>query len=285
MNRKTAAIIAISNLCLTLVFYLSTAWGENMVSPIAGIDQMIEKFEDDRPMTEEKKAELNLAESKFIESLNNGVIKVHREGWMMDANYCSSLDTISLAEKCFSDAIFSIEMGLFATHEEIAFMRLRVSHKGFAELFERTDMWEGILAVYEMLYSKIDPKSELSDIVQASTGLDSLENLYFFPPFKTQLKGREQIFLDANLKALKQYRQFVNNFDQYKGEARIPFYRSPTSVAKVALMLHERLNPQKYNEILPKLTALRFSRDQKIEDIERYLDHVIPAIEMGLSGK
>jgi hypothetical protein len=284
MNRKTA-IIAISNLCLTFILNLSTAWGENMVSPIAGIDLMIEKFENDQPMTEEKKAELDLAESRFVESLNNGVINIHREGWMMDTNYCSSLDTISLAEKCFSDAIFSIEMGLFATHEEIAFIRLKISHKKFAELFERTDMWEGILAVYAMLCSKIDPKSELSDIVQASTGLDSLENLYFFPPFKTQLKGREQIFLDANVKALKKYRQFANNFDQYKGGARIPFYRSPTSIAKVALILHERLNPQKYREILPELTALRFSRDQKIEDIECYLDLVIPAIEMGLSGK
>ncbi len=285
MNRKDTAIIVIINFCLTVVFCLPIAWGEHMVSPAAGIDQMIEKFEENRPMSEEKKAELAVVESKFVENLKNGTIILGRENWMMDASYCQSIDTVALAKKCFSDAIFSIEMGIFATHEEIAFMRLRVSHKGFAELFERPDMWKGIFAVYEMLYSKIDPKSELRGIVQASTGLDSLENLYFFPPFNAQVKGREQIFLNANLEALKRYKQFVKNFDQYKGAARIPFYSSPASVAKVALMLHERLNPQKYNEILPELSALRFSREQKMEDIERYLNFVIPAIENGMFSK
>lgn len=285
MNRKTAAMIVISNLCLTLIFFLSTAWGENMVSPIVGIDQMIEKFGDNRPMTEEKKAELSLAESRFVENLNNGVIRIHREDWELDTNYCKSLDTISLAKRCFSGPSFTVEMSAFSTREEIAFMRLRISHGGFAELFERDDMWEGILAVYEMLDLKIDPNSEFKDIFHASITHDYFTNMYFFPPFKNQLKGREQLFLDANLKAMKRYRHFLKNFNQYKGEARIPFYRSPFSVARVALMLHESLNQQNYIEIIPKLRDVRFSREQKMVDIEHYLDLVIPAIELGLSGK
>jgi hypothetical protein len=250
-----------------------------MVSPTVGMDRMIVKFKDYQPTIDAH--DLELLEAQFEEYLNDGVIKIHREDWELDTEYCKGLDTITLAKKCFSSVTFSIQMGLFAGREEIAFMRLRVSHAGFAELFERDDLWKGILAVYDMLDTKIDPNSELNDIIHASTTHDALSNMYFFPPFKNQLKGREQLFFDANLKTLKMYRYFLKNIDQYKGKAKIPFYRSPFTVARVALMLQESLNQQKYDEIISEISEVRFTQKQKMADIEYYIDLVIPAIEMG----
>lgn len=59
------------------------------------------------------------------------------------------------------------------------------------------------------------------------------------------------------------FRQFIKNFDQAEVGIGIPFYRSPMTIAKIALMLHERLNPKQYKAIIPMLSAIRFSQEQK----------------------
>ncbi len=287
MIMKKVTLIAVLNFGLLFAALNPIAWGQKLVvSPTVGIDNMIEAFKDDKPRISTR--DLEDQEAIFREALKNGVIKLRREDWELDTEYCKGLDTITLAKKCFSDSSFSLEMMLFAGREEMAFMRLRVAHGGFAELFKRDDMWKGILAVYDMLDTKIDPNSEYRDLIRASTTHDALANMYFFPPFKKQLKGREQLFFDANLKTLKRYRYFSKNIDQYidgyNDKVNLPFYREPFTVAYVALMLHESLNQKHYNEIMPKLSEVRFTREQKMADIEHYLDIVIPALETGVSG-
>jgi len=64
-------------------------------------------------------------------------------------------------------------------------------------------MWEGIIHSYEYLSSKLNTESDLVTIISISGNLYALQKCYSFPEFKEQVKGREKIFLAANLKALK----------------------------------------------------------------------------------
>jgi hypothetical protein len=261
-------------------FCVHAAWGEVMVAPAAGIDQMIQRF-DEVSMTEEKKEELKRIELKYLDMKSRGETLWKAEDWMKPENYYKGLDTEALARECFSRSTFAVEMIAFAGHEEVAFVRLKVMHNGFAELFSRSDMWKGILAVYEMLISNLDPMNDTKDVVRAALSLHSLENLYFFYPFKTQIKGHEELFLEANVGALKRFSWFIAN----RSNGKIPFYVEPFTVASVALMLQQQINPQNYNEIIPELSAVRFTNEQNKEDIKKYLDLAIPSLERGMHGR
>ncbi len=284
MNRKATAMIVIMNFCLTVVFCPPIAWGEHMVNPSAGLSRIINEFEEDQAETSELKIELANQELKLLDAKRSGTTMWGSEKWMKDSNYYKSLSTVPLAKECFSQGIFWAEMMLF-DNSEFAFQRLKIMHNGYSELFKRKDMWKGILAVYEMLYSKIDPKSELKEIVEASRGLDSFQKLYGFPQFKKQIKGREEVFLNANLNALKRFRWYIEEYDPEKIGTNMPFYCAPCSVADVALMLMKQVNYRKYAEIIPEIIDIRWSQEQKIGDVKSFFDQVITALEESLPDK
>lgn len=248
-----------------------------LVAPAYGIDQMIKKF-NQKTVSLEREQEYEKIRSHFIDMKDRGEISIPASLIKPSGHY-ASLDTETLARECFSGSYFANIMGVYATHEDVAFIRLRVFHDGFAELFSRSDMWKGILSVYKMLVKNLDPKMAKIDIINTTTTLDSLTHLYFFPPFKEQLYGREEIFLEANLEALKRFKSFIENYHPTGSMMKIPFYREPFSVARVALMLQQRTNPQNYYAIIPDLAGVRFSSEQKTTDIKKYLDLVIPALE------
>ena len=276
MNRKYRGTFFTFFLICTTVFCVHNALGQVLSGRAFEVEQMIREYDRNSTVSEKK---ITSAESRFRDHLDKGLIKPHRDPWMLDEDYCKNLGTVSLAKKCFSDGIFEIEMGLFASYREIAFMRLRVSHKGFAEFFKRPDMWKGVLFLYEMVSSGLDPDNELDNIMSAAGVARSLENFYFFQPFKNQIKGREKIFLEANIRVLKQFKRFIEQADWDRLGTKLPFYGSPSVVADVALMLDAKTDPRHYAEIITEISAFRFGKEQKLEEVKQYLDVVIPALE------
>lgn len=274
--------IAMILLLLCAFSLLRVAFGQTgravIVVPALDVHGMVERFEKTSEAAWETD-EIKRLEKKYMDMNRNGETRWPSEDWLKLASYYQGLDTETLAKECFSKPTFYIEMALYADHEEAAFVRLKVMHNGFAELFERPDMWKGILAVYGMLTSKIYPGAERGDVLFASATLDSLRELYFYYRFNAQVTGREKVFLDANVEALKAFRRFANSS---KSMQETPFYRSPFVVASVALMLQQRTNPRNFDEMIPQLSAVCFSQEQRLEDIKYYLDLAIAALEKGM---
>ena len=280
MIRKTLRSVFTFMLVFMAVSCVHAAWGEVMVAPTLGIEQMINKF-NEVSMAESKDEELKKIKLKYIDMKNRGEISLPEE-CVKPPSYFQGMDTESLAKECFSSGLFAAEMLAFAGKEEVAFIRLEIMHNGFAELFNRPDMWKGVLAVYEMLISNLDPQGEKNDVFSSALFLHALKQLYFFNPFKKQINGNEKIFLEVNLKALKRFRWFIENSHLSRFEPKIPFYVEPFTVVSVALMLQHKVNPKNYDDIISQLSSVRFTTEQNKDDIKYYLDMAIPAIEKGM---
>jgi hypothetical protein len=213
-------------------------------------------------------------ERALLEMKKNGETMWNAEKWMKPPEYYASLSTSTLAQQCFEKPIFGFEMGIFDDNR-FGFQRLRILHNGFAELFHREDMWKGILAAYDHMSSRIVPGSDLTTIVSISVNFDEMGALYQLPAFKKQVEGREAIFLAANLRAVKQYRRCLDNYVPEK----IGFYCEPCSVAEVALMLAEKIDPKRFAEVAPAIQNVRWTKAQDIEDLKKYLDLVIKSLD------
>ncbi|MBN2589161.1 MAG: hypothetical protein JXA96_04825 [Sedimentisphaerales bacterium] len=249
-----------------------------IVRPVGGLEELIEKYENGTKMPEFQIRGFEQLREKYLDAKKNGQTRWNSQNWMKDPNYYKSLDTLKLAEECFSGSLFANEMGIY-NDPAVGLESLKIFHNGFAELFNREDMWKGILHVYDVLSLKLDPKADLRQIVMASGQLDAIYKLYSFSPLREQAKGQEKILLDANFRTLKRFVWYIENYDSEKMGGSSGFFCEPCSVAQVALMLAKQVNAQKYNEIINPITSVRCTREQKIPELKAFLELVISSLE------
>ncbi len=280
MNMKLLVVCSVISLSLSFILYLPITWGkgDSTISPTAGLNSLINNYEDKLPQTKKRDNTLTQHRIKLLDSKFNGESLWGADEWMKELSHYNKLDTISLALEFFSRGIFSSEMMAFDNYE-YAFQRLEVMHNGFQELFQRSDMWQGIIEVYNYYTSKLSADAHFKDVVFASSGLGSLQYLYYYDNFKDQVKGREAIFFKANLNALKQFQYYLENYSSEKIGTELPFYSAPSSVSNVALMLHKQVDNKKFLSIKADISAIRWEKEQNIEDVRRFLDTVIKALE------
>jgi hypothetical protein len=255
------------------------------VSPTLGLDDLIKAFEEDVIRTAERTAEETLDFQatiyKMRKSRDKGETKWGSEKWMKPPEYYRNLDTVKLVEDCFSRPIFALEMQIYE-NPIIGYHSLKIFHNGFTELFEREDLWRGLLHIYDVLSAKISAESDLSTIMSASDHLRAIEKLYMTSPFREQVKGREKEFLVANLKVLQRYKKYLEEYDYQKlgtEEGSAGVFGEPCSVARVALMLAKQVNPSQYARIEPAITNVRWPMQQRIEDLKSFIDLVTTSLE------
>jgi hypothetical protein len=250
------------------------------VSPTLELDDLITSFEEEIIEESEEQSNFTIEIMKLKDYKKSGWTMWGSEKWMKDLDYYKSLKTTELAEECFSRPTYSFEVTIF-DDQRIGLERLRIFHNGFQVLFQRNDMWEGILHTYEYLSSKLNLESDLSTIVIASGSLDALRVLYSFPEFKEQVKGREEMFLSANIRILKKFAWYLENYDLKKlGTGGSPgFFREPCSVAQVALMLTKQVDPQRYNSIESEIKNVRWSEEQNVQDLKEFIKLVLDRLE------
>lgn len=250
------------------------------VSPTFELDDLITSFEEEIIKESEEQFNFALEIMKMKDYKKNGGTMWDSEKWMKDLDYYKSLKTTELAEECFSRATYSFEVSIF-DDPRIGLERLRIFHNGFQVLFQRNDMWEGILGAYEYLSSQLNLESDLRTIVRVSGTLDDLRVLYGFPEFKEQVKGREEMFLSANLRVLKKFAWYLENYDPKKlGTGGSPgFFGEPCSVAQVALMFTKQVDPQRYNSIKSEIKSVRWPEEQNIQDLKEFIKLVLDRLE------
>jgi hypothetical protein len=114
--------------------------------------------------------------------------------------------------------------------------------------------------------------------VDASLPLDELSKLYCLPPLKEQVKGREDLFLAAHVRALRRFQHYVDTFKPREGWKTPGFFREPCSVAQITLLLAKQVDPKGYDKIMPALSTVRWSREQHIEDLKTFIDLVLDSL-------
>jgi len=247
-----------------------------VVNPISKLDELIRRYMNQL----EYQRNIDQMTLELLKLKDSGHTNWGSQNWMKDPNYYRSLNTFQLVEDCFSRPIFAFEMTIH--NDPIAgFENLRIFHNGFAELFNRKDLWKGILYLYKHLSSKLDTQADLEQIVTTSGHFDALERLYGLSPFREQVKGREGLFLAANLRAIKRFRWYLDNYDAQKlGTEGTPgFFGEPCQVVIVALMLAKQVDPKKYNSIEPEITSVRWTKEQDVQQLKDFLDLVITDLE------
>jgi len=257
---------------------LASSESARMVSPTYELAELIERFEKDY-MTGEQKASLAVARTEWLNLKKSGYTRWGSENWMKDPDYYKSLNTSELVEECFSRAIFKNETSIY-NEPFFGLESLRIFHNGFAELFRREDLWKGILHLYEHLSSKLTREADLMQIVTVSGHFDELRKLYILSPLKEQVKGRERIFLAANLRVLKRFQWYLGNYDPERlGTGGSPgFFREPCSVARVALMLAKQVEPRRYLQIEPAITRVRWTKEQNPADLRSFINLVVTSL-------
>lgn len=249
------------------------------VSPTLELDDLIKSYEEEIIKESEKELAFALEMKKLEKSKKKGDTLWNSENWMKDIDYYKSLKTSDLVEECFERPIFHFELGLFED-PQLGVERLRMFHNGFQVLFQRDDMWEGIIHTYEYLSSKLNNESDPKTIIKVSRNLAALGKLYGISEFKEQIRGREEVFLAANMKVLKQFSSYIDNFDPIKvGRKKPSFFAEPCIVAQVAMMLAKQINPQRYNSIESKITEIRLPEEQNIQDVKQFINLVIESLE------
>jgi len=202
--------------------------------------------------------------------------------WMKDRDYYRALRTPELAEACFDGerAILGCEMMGF-DDPRFAYVRLKVMHNGFAELFGRGDMWQGVLHAYDVLSRKIVPEATLRTIVRVSMELDGMTRLLTLPPLIAQVKGRERLFLKGHLKMLERYARFIDRFDPERIGSPTPFYREPCEIARTAVLLSKEVDPSAYASCTENMRKFTWPPPpiQEIEAVRKYIS--IPLSRLG----
>lgn len=249
-----------------------------MVSPTFELDAMISKYESDGTRSTREQVDLAESELRWQEWKRQGKTMWGSETWMKEPEYYQKLDTLKLAEECFERPTFGFQMTIY-DNPQYGFITLKIMHNGFAELFQREDMWKGILHVYEQLSLELKPENNLGKIIEVSLNLFALHRLYELSEFKGQVRGREELFLRANIEVLKQYSSFIDSFDPEKIGTPTPFFTEPVAVARVALMLHKQVNPSQYDKTEPVIKPIRWSQQQNMSDVKQFIDLVIKQIE------
>ena len=102
--------------------------------------------------------------------------------------------------------------------------------------------------------------------------------LYGLSPLREQVKGKEEVFLAANLHTLKKFVWYLDNYDSEKMGGSPGFFREPCTVAQVALMLAKQVNPKKYAEIITPIKSIHWTQEQKVPELKAFLELVISSL-------
>ena len=266
--------------CTSCPAHIATQKSEQVVDPTYELGDIVESVQNELIQKGERLVMYSETEQRWREYRRNGGTSWGSENWMKAPEYYRKLDTPALALECYDEeSVFPFEVSIY-NDPQFGFIHMKVMHDGFAELFQRPDMWKGLLAVYREKASKLNPDADLDTIVSASMTLDSLRVLYTMPEFKPQFKGREKEFLQAHVEVLKKYRDYIDKFDPEKVGSPTPFFGEAGSVGRVALLLLEQVDPSAYARVEPIVRRLKWPEKQDMKDIRNFLEIVIPAADI-----
>ena len=198
---------------------------------------------------------------------------------------CAKMTTPELAKVCFETSIFS-RLQLIYNRPITAFIVAKVRYPCYEELFNRDDLWKGVLEAYSLYSSGLDPKGEPNDVIDAVMGLINLPLFFQYPPMRQQLEGREILFVRAQLDALKNIRSFIKDDKDDSTVSAAPFFSvaTPIELINYSLVFIQKLSPDKSKSVIDKISKIRLSKTPKMKEVKDYIDISIIEIEKYLKS-
>jgi len=228
-------------------------------------------------------------EERLRKLKREGKLTAFARDWNKEPGYYAKLDTIALAKELFFGRPPGAGMGAVSTHVMVcpddpgrAFKTLEVGDHGFSELFQREDMWKGILTVQHELVARIvaaRTPAARDTVIHCGMGLSDIYALREYPACQEQIKDREPVFLAAALEVLVGIRTFIDEGGPDRIGCRLPFFNSPCEIGRMALALVKTIDPAAYDRIAPPILTIRFPKEQKMQDVRDFIHRVIVGID------
>jgi len=276
-------------MCFRLLFIfptLSLSWADNSVAGCnlaKGISAYVAKFEKNDP-------KLVSALARFKQK--QAQAKQERPGWKppwegykrtKSRRYYEKLGTTDLATQCFSTSLWARET-LIYDEPRYGVVRAGIYHDGFSVLYQRSDFWDGIAAVYRHLSQKLGKAKGEKERMDILCNLQTMQHAYTYPLFRERLKGHEKALLRANLLALKAVLSYTR---EAKQQQEGPFWGAGVAYGlscPVSALL-KRLDPEKYSRLLGRLhrAELSFTKPDPAQ-VETYIELFIARVEQALAS-
>jgi len=198
---------------------------------------------------------------------------------------CIKMPTSELAQVCFSTSLFTRLLLLYDKPVH-AFSVAKVRYPCYEELFNRDDLWQGILGAYSIYSSGLDPKGEPNNVMDAIIGLDNLPLVFQCNKMREQLKGRELLFIRAQVNALKKIRLYIKNDDDNSTVSATPFFSvtAPISMINHSLVFAQKVSEEKSKTLIDNISKLQLSTKPKMGDIKNYIDISIAEFQQLLNS-
>jgi hypothetical protein len=193
---------------------------------------------------------------------------------------CAKMPTLDLSKVCFSSSIFARESMLF-DEPLFTFSRLKILYPCYAELFERDDLWEGVLSAYSLYASGLDPAGEPNKVIDAMMGLDNLPRIFQLPTLQAQLEGREILFVFAQLEAIKKVRSYIEGDADEALVSSTPFFSmtTPISLVNLTMVFMQKVSLSQSASAIGAISELQLPKKLQMGQIKNYMDISINEIE------
>lgn len=214
--------------------------------------------------------------AKFKKSVEKSFNRGWRPAWYkvapdLTAEECSKMATSELAKECFSSSVYCRE--LLISQPKHAFVKMEVFYPCYKELFNRDDLWKGVMEAYPFLSARLYSKSsDTRTSIDALITLQELKYIFRLPKISEQIKGKELLFIRSHLDALKGIRLYMDNDS-------IPFF---SLTAPVALLNQSVYFMRKLSPGAPEIDAicnLKLRKKPRTGESKAFLDASISEIE------
>jgi hypothetical protein len=225
---------------------------------------------------------------------------------------CMKLPTSKLAEACFSSSLLTRYL-LIHNEPIYAFSSLKVIYPCYGELFERDDLWTGVLSAYSIYASNLylvnepdkiidpliglqtipsiyssnpNPANKTNKIIDSLIGLQTLPCIFHLPKMREQLKGRELLFVRAQLEALKGIRFYINGDPNEATVSSTPFFSmtAPVSLINYSLAFMKKASASQSASAINTISKLGISKKPTMGELKNYMDVCIAEIEQFLNS-
>jgi hypothetical protein len=228
----------------------------------------------DRGWPKEKRAEYEAAWKRCVEWKASGKEVWGERAGVKTAEYYKTLSTKDLADEVLLSPVVGIEGGLY-NDPMYALIKLEVLHPGVEELFARSDMGAGVVHIYDSASAKLKADSDLQTVIRAMIPLSSLGLMMKVPKYRQYVNANKEAVLAAQIQALERMSAYLKVYNPDKLGTKTPFFGEATSVAGGALALAKEIDPATYAGFEKEIRAVRWGKEQNIEDLKAYLTLVI----------
>jgi hypothetical protein len=198
----------------------------------------------------------------------------------LTSEQCAKMSTVDLAQSCFSSSYLTRR--LLAENRKAAHTLVAVTvwYPCYRELFKREDLWKGVLKAYSTYVSSLDPRRDSNGVIDGSMGMGTVRDLFQLPRLQDQVRGRELLFVRAQLDSLKTIHSYLEG-DLKAGSFALG---APISLLQHTLIFMRRGAPDRAGPAISRICRIPLSRTPTTGQMRTYLDAVMPEIEQFLKA-